>query len=91
MECQLSISRELGTDKQGRTLRSPVTHVLVETDLGHHSSSGFPPSFVGRLKDVSLGQILDLKCSPGIEAIFRGSAYKFEEIAKDGSFILRRC
>lgn len=90
MECQLSISRELGTEKQGRTLRSPVTHVLVETDLGRYSAAGFPPAFEGTLVDISLERVLDLKFFPGVVAIFRGAGYRFKKLEKDGAFTLCR-
>jgi hypothetical protein len=90
MEYPLSITSHVDTDAQGRKLRSPITSVLAEADLGQYSEFGFPDVFTGRLVDVPVEHILDFKFSPGVEVVFRGSGYEFEEIEKDGTFKLRR-
>jgi hypothetical protein len=90
MEYLLSITSLIDTDAQGRKLRSPVTSVLADADLGQYSKSGFPNVFTGKLADVSDEKILDFKFLPEVEVVFRGSGYKFEELDKDGSFKLRR-
>ena len=86
----LSINYLVEVDKRGRKLRSPVTSVMAEADLGQYSKSGFPNVFTGKLVDESDEKILDFKFLPEVEVVFRGSGYKFEELDKDGSFKLRR-
>ncbi len=70
--------------------RGLVKYVTVDVDLGQHSEFESPDAFVGKLVDATLEKILELKFSPGVEATFRGSAYRFEELEKDGTFKLRR-
>jgi hypothetical protein len=63
---------------------------MAEADLGQYSEFGFPNVFTGKLVDASEKNILNFKFLPEVEVVFRGSGYKFEELDKDGAFILRR-
>jgi len=90
MKYSLSITSLVEVDTQGRKLRSPVTSVMAEADLGQYSKFGFPHVFTGNLVDTSEEKIFDFKFLPEVEVVFRGSGYKFEELDKDGSFRLRR-
>jgi hypothetical protein len=63
---------------------------MVEAELGGFSESGFPSVFNGKLIDVPLEKILEFKFSPGVDVVFRGSGYIFEELEKDGTFKLCR-
>ena len=90
MEYFLSVTHQVDTDAQGHKVRSPVTSVRVEADLDQYASSGFPDFFFGKLQEVTLGQIVHFKLAPGVEVIFRGKRYKFEELGKSGFFKLRK-
>jgi hypothetical protein len=90
MKYSLSITSLVEVDTQGRKLRSPVTSIMAEADLGQYSEFGFPNVFTGKLVDASEKNILNFKFLPEVEVVFRGSGYKFEELDKDGAFILRR-
>jgi hypothetical protein len=70
--------------------RGLVKYLTVDVDLGQYSEFEHPDAFVGKLVDATLEKILELKFSPGVEATFRGSVYKFEELEKDGTFKLRK-
>jgi len=86
----LSINYLVEVDKRGRKLRSPVTSVMAEADLGQYSEFGFPAVFTGKFVEVSEEKILDFAFRPEVEVIFRGSGYTFKEIEKDRTFTLRR-
>ncbi|WP_263386027.1 hypothetical protein [Granulicella arctica] len=88
MEYPLSITSIVETDHEGRQLRSKVTHVMATADLGPFASFGFPAFFFGKLVDVSEEQILYFKHAPGVDVIFRGGGYKFEDLEKNGVFKL---
>ena len=90
MKYSLSITSLVEIDAEGRKLRSSVTSVMAEADLGQYSEFGFPEVFTGKLIDVSEENILHFKFSLEVDVTFRGSGYYFEELDKDGSFILRR-
>ena len=90
MEYPLSITSIVETDREGRQIRSKVTHMMASADLGPFSEFGFPPFFFGKLVDVSEEQILYLKYAPGVDVVFRGSGYSFEELDPQGTFKLVR-
>lgn len=70
--------------------RGRVKYVTVDADLGQYSEFECPDAFVGKLADPTLEKVLELKFSLGVEATFRGSAYRFEGLEKDGAFTLRK-
>ena len=91
MEYSLSINHRLRIDAAGRELRSNMIPVTVEADLEErHSNFGFPATFTGKLVNVPLELLHNFKFAPRVEAVFRGSGYKFEGLENDGSFKLRR-
>lgn len=90
MEYPLAITSVVETDKNGRDLRTPVTCVIAEAELGPFAEFGFPDVFFGKLVDVSEADILHFKQAPDVDVIFRGSGYRFEELGKTGAFKLVR-
>lgn len=66
------------------------TEVKAEADLGRYSEFGFPDAFTGKLVDVPLEQMLNFKFLPDVQVVFRGTWYVFDELEKDGTFLLRR-
>lgn len=90
MEFDLSITSLIDTDAQGNQQRSAIIPVKAEADLGQHSEFGWPDSFSGKLIGLTQEQLLHFKFDPGVEVVFRGKRYKFEEIEKDGTFQLRK-
>jgi len=73
MKYSLSITSLVEVDTQGRKLRSPVTSIMAEADLGQYSEFGFPNVFTGKLVDASEKNILNFKFLPEVEVVFRGS------------------
>jgi len=90
VEYSLSVTSLIETDRDGKELRSPVTHVMAEADLGPFNDFGTPTFFFGKLVEVTEEQILYFKYAPGIEILFRGGRYVFESIAPTGTFKLLR-
>jgi hypothetical protein len=90
MQYTLSLTHLVQIDQQGRRLRSRVTEVLVEAELGEKEKFGFPDPLIGKLVNASPEEILQFKSLPEVEVAFRGTWYTFEELEQDGSFKLRR-
>ncbi|MBB5060741.1 hypothetical protein HDF16_005477 [Granulicella aggregans] len=90
MEYPLSITSLIETQRDGKDLRSRVTHVMAETDLGPFTDFGTPTFFFGKLVDVTEEQILYFRYAPGVEVLFRGGRYRFESISPTGTFKLVR-
>ncbi|RXH53926.1 hypothetical protein [Granulicella sibirica] len=90
MEYHLLITSVIETTKEGRELRSNITSVLAEAELGQQLYTGQADLFFGQLLDASAEQILYFKFAPGVEVVFRGLRYQFEELAESGAFKLVR-
>ena len=90
MEYHLLITSLIETTKEGRELRSNITSVLAEAELGQQIYTGQPDLFFGRLLDASVEQILCFRFALGVEVIFRGSGYTFEGLAESGALKLVR-
>jgi hypothetical protein len=90
MQYTLSVTHLVEVDQQGRKLRSRITEVLAEAELGQYEEFGFPDSFIGKLVNTSLEEILQFKSLPEVEVVFRGTWYTFEVLEQDGSFKLSR-
>lgn len=90
MEHTLSITSLVGTDSQGRHLRSEVTAVKAETGLGPSPIGPFPEVFEGRLLDATQEQIAGFKFNPDVRAALHGMEYIFEELEQDGTFRARQ-
>lgn len=87
MRYKLSITSLIDPRQKFRGL---VKYVTVDADLKQYSELDQPDVFVGKLVGASLEKILELRFSPGVEATFRGSVYRFEELENDGTVKLRR-
>ncbi len=90
MEYPLSITSLIETTRDGGSLRSPLTCVMAEADLGPYASFGSPEFFFGKLVEVSENTIQYFKNAPEVEVLFRGARYSFEALAPTGSFKLVR-
>ncbi len=86
----LSMNNLVGIDPQGHKLRSRITEVWAEAELGQYAEFGFPDPFSGKLVNTPPEQILEFKSLPEVEVIFRGTWYTFEVLEQDGTFRLRR-
>ena len=90
MEHPLSITWVVGKDAQGHELRSLVSTVTAETGLGPSPQLTFPDTIPGKLVDVPLALLNQLKFEPGVEVTFSGRRYKFSQLENDGTFELRK-
>jgi hypothetical protein len=90
MEHPLSITTGLGTDHQGHQLRSRITTVMAETNLGPSPQLGFPESIEGKLVGLTPQLLNQLKFGQDVEVGFEGKRYKFSRLEKDGSFELQK-
>lgn len=88
MEHQLSITTVIGMDAEGRRLRSRITAVRAETDLGPSSQLATPESIKGKLVGLTPEELLNIKFGSDVEACFEGRRYKFTLLEKDGTFEL---
>jgi hypothetical protein len=91
MEHLLSITSLVDTDAQGNQLRSELTAIMAEADLGKHSERGNPDRISGKFIALTEEQFLHFKYDPGVEVGFRGMGYEFENIDIEGEFQLRKC
>jgi hypothetical protein len=88
MEHRLSITTVIGTDAEDRHLRSRITTVRAETDLGPSPQLATPESIEGRLVGLTPEEVLNIKFGNDVEACFEGRRYKFTVLEKDGTFEL---
>lgn len=88
MEYPLSISSLIETGREGRSLRSPLTCIMAEADLGPFADFGSPEFFFGHL--VADDEIKHFRQASEVEDHFRGAAYRFEALEPTAAFKLVR-
>ena len=90
MEYPLSINWVVGVDAKGRQLRSKISAVLAEANLGQYAEIGSPQFFIGKLVGVAREQIARFASAENVKVGFRDRWYKFEELETDGTFLVRQ-
>lgn len=90
MQHYLRYHYRLGTDIQGRDLRSQMITVRAETELGPSPQLGFPESFSGNLPDATPQLVNDLRFDQDVQVGFEGKRYRFSRLEKDGTFELQK-
>jgi hypothetical protein len=63
---------------------------VVEAEVEGLPDIGIPESVSGRLLGVPLEDLVRMKFSENVTAIFKARTYKFSELDKDGSFQLMK-
>ena len=90
MEHPLSITWVVAVDAEKRELRSLVSTVTAEMNVGPSPQLSFPPSLAGKLVRVKPALLSRLKHGRGVSVVFSGKNYKFVLLEKDGTFELRK-
>jgi hypothetical protein len=90
MQYPLTITSLVEVDREGRSVRSPLTCVMAEADLGPFADFGSPDVFFGRLVEVTGDELQYFRHAPGVEVLFRGTAYSFEALEPSAAFKLVR-
>ena len=90
MEHPLSITWVVDVSTDKRELRSLVSTVMAEIDLGPSPQLAFPDSLDGKLVGITPKFLSRLKFGQGVDVVFSGKAYKFSRLENEGTFELRK-
>ena len=86
---QFNMHSFVRTDQQGHQLRSGITTLVAETDLGPSPQLGFPQTITGKVvQSLTPEQLFQFKLKPDVQILFEGKAYKFSKLERDGTFEL---
>ena len=64
--------------------------LVVRAEVENSPDVGIPDSVSGRLLGVALEDLVRMRFSENVTAIFKAQTYKFRELEKDGSFQLTK-
>lgn len=90
MEHALHVTRGIGKDSKGHILRSRISVIRAETDLGPSPQLGIPESIRGKVVGLTTEELVDLQFGSDVEVGFEGRRYRFTRLDKDGTFELQK-
>ena len=78
----------VGRGPKDEALRSHAVRMIAETNLGPSPQLDDPRSFSGKLINVPLQQIQEIRSGKDLEVGFEGKRYRFGRLEDDGGFEL---
>jgi hypothetical protein len=78
----------VGRGPNSETLRSPAVRIIADTNLGPSPQLAWPSSFSGKLINVPIQKIREIRSDENLEVGFEGKRYRFSRLDDDGGFEL---
>jgi hypothetical protein len=78
----------IGRGPNNEVLRSPAVRIIADTNLGPSPQLDYSRLFSGKLVNVPLQQIREIRSDKDLEVGFEGKRYRFGRLEDDGEFEL---
>jgi len=88
MQHVLWYTTEVGRGPNNEALRSTAVRVIADTNLGPSPQLAWPSSFSGKLINVPIQKIGEIRSGKDSEVGFEGKRYRFSRLDDDGGFEL---